>query len=124
MAPKPIYEELEKKVKELGEGEKKYRHLFETALVGIYRTRIVDGKYLAANRTLAKLMGYDSVDQFIAEYVASKHYTDPKRREELLQKLHAQGRVDEFEIEMTRKDGSPVQVSVSAVAQIPGVFSK
>ena len=33
--------------KALRESEKKHRHLFETAMVGIYRTRIEDGKFLA-----------------------------------------------------------------------------
>jgi two-component system cell cycle sensor histidine kinase/response regulator CckA len=116
MSKKLTYEELENKVKELEESEKKYRHLFETSMVGIYRTRISDGKFLAANQTLAELMGYDSVDHFIAEYVTSKHYTDPKRREELLHQIQTQGRVDGFEIEMTRIDGSIVQIAISAAA--------
>jgi len=116
MSKKLTDEELENKVKELEESEKKYRHLFETSMVGIYRTRISDGKFLAANQTLAELMGYDSVDHFIAEYVTSKHYTDPKRREELLHQIQTQGRVDGFEIEMTRIDGSIVQIAISAAA--------
>ncbi len=116
MDKKPTYEELEHKTKKLEESEKKYRQLFETAMVGIYRTRIDDGKFLAANQTLAELMGYNSVDQFLEEYVTSKHYTDPKRREELLYQIRSQGRVDGFEIEMTRTDGSLVTIEISAAA--------
>ena len=116
MDKKPAYEELENKIKKLEESEKKYRQLFETAMVGIYRTRIDDGKFLAANQTLAELMGYNSVDQFLEEYVTSKHYTDPKRREELLYQIRSQGRVDGFEIEMTRTDGSLVTIEISAAA--------
>jgi PAS domain S-box-containing protein len=116
MEKKPTYEELEHKIKKLEESEKKYRQLFETAMVGIYRTRIHDGKFLAANQTLAELMGYHSVDQFVKEYVTSKHYTDPKRREELLYQIRSQGRVDGFEIEMTRTDGSLVPIEISAAA--------
>ena len=114
MEKKPTYEELEHKIKKLEESEKKYRQLFETAMVGIYRTRIHDGKFLAANQTLAELMGYNSVDQFVKEYVTSKHYTDPKRREELLYQIRSQGRVDGFEIEMARTDGSLVPIEISA----------
>ncbi|RZB32977.1 MAG: hypothetical protein SRB2_04190 [Desulfobacteraceae bacterium Eth-SRB2] len=116
MEKKPTYEELEHKIKKLEESEKKYRQLFETAMVGIYRTRIHDGKFLAANQTLAELMGYHSVDQFVKEYVTSKHYTDPKRRKELLYQIRSQGRVDGFEIEMTRTDGSLVPIEISAAA--------
>jgi PAS domain S-box-containing protein len=116
MEKKPTYEELEHKIKKLEESEKKYRQLFETAMVGIYRTRIDDGKFLAANQTLAELMGYNSVDQLVKEYVTSKHYTDPKRREELLYQIRSQGRVDGFEIEMARTDGSLVTIEISAAA--------
>ncbi|MBW2088022.1 MAG: PAS domain S-box protein [Deltaproteobacteria bacterium] len=116
MNKKPTVEELEHKIEKLEESEKKYRQLFETAMVGIYRTRINDGKILAANQTLAELMGYDSVDQFVKEYVTSKHYTDPKRREELLYQIRSQGRVDGFEIEMARTDGSLVTIEISAAA--------
>ena len=116
MKKKPTYEELEKRIKKLEESEEKYRHLFETAMVGIYRTRIDDGKFLAANRTLAKLMGYDSVDQLIKEFVTSEHYADPMRREELIHQIRSQGRVDGFEIEMTRTDGSCVPIEISAAA--------
>ncbi len=116
MKKKPTYEELELKIAQLEKSEKKYRQLFESAMVGIYRTRIHDGKFLAANRALAKLMGYDSVDQFVEQYVTSEHYTDPKRREELLDQIRTQGRVDGFEVEMARGDGSPVTIEISATA--------
>jgi len=116
MKKKPTYEELELKIAQLEKSEKKYRQLFESAMVGIYRTRIHDGKFLAANRALAKLMGYDSVDQFVEQYVTSEHYTDPKRREELLDQIRTQGRVDGFEVEMARADGSPVTIEISAAA--------
>jgi len=116
MGKKPTYKELEHRIKKLKESEKKYRHLFETAIVGMYRTRIEDGKILAANQTFAKLMGFDSVDQLVKEYVTSKHYTDPNRRKELLDQLRSQGRVDEFEIELTRADGSPISIEIGAAA--------
>jgi PAS domain S-box-containing protein len=114
MKKKPTYEELELKITQLEESEKKYRQLFETAMVGIYRTRIHDGKFLAANQTLAKLMGYDSVDQLVKEYVTSEHYADPKRRKELFDQIRTQGRVDGFEIDMTRADGSLITIEISA----------
>lgn len=116
MRKKPTYKELEYQIKKLKGSDKKYRHLFETAMVGIFRTRMDDGKFLAANQTLAELMGYDSVDQLVKEYVVLKHYTDPEHCEELLSQIRLQGRVDGFEIEMTRTDGSLVSVEVSAAA--------
>jgi two-component system cell cycle sensor histidine kinase/response regulator CckA len=100
----------------LRESEEKHRHLFETAMIGIYRTRIEDGKFLEANQKLAKMLGYESVDRLIEEYVTSKHYTDPTLRNELLNLLQTQGWVDGFEIEMMRTDGSTIQIELSATA--------
>jgi PAS domain S-box-containing protein len=96
--------------------EEKHRHLFETAMIGIYRTRIEDGKFLAANQKMANMLGYETVDRLVEEYVTSIHYTDPKLRKELLDQLQSQKRVDDFEIEMTRTDGSTIQIALSATA--------
>jgi PAS domain S-box-containing protein len=111
---KPTYEELAQRVKELEQREEKYRHLFETAMVGIYRTRIEDGKILAANEALAKMMGYEGVDTFVEEFVTSKHYANSKRRQELLKQLQSHGKADGFEVEMKRCDGSCIHIALSA----------
>ena len=98
----------------LRDSEEKYRDLFETAMVGLYRSRIEDGKILEANQACADIFGYDSADQFVAECVTSEHYANPARRQELLQQLSAQGKVDEFEILATRLNGSHVNIAISA----------
>jgi two-component system cell cycle sensor histidine kinase/response regulator CckA len=100
----------------LKESEKKYRSLFETAMVGMYRTRIADGQFLAANQKLVRLMGYDSFERMAREYKTANHYTDPQRRRQLLDALETNGWVDGFEIEMRRTDGSTLQIAVSARA--------
>jgi two-component system cell cycle sensor histidine kinase/response regulator CckA len=106
--------ELKSAEEALRASDEKYRHLFKTAMVGIYRTRIADGTFLAANHKLAQMMGYPSVDTFIQEYITTEHYVDPNRRQELLQLLETQGQVEDFEIEMTRRDGSTIQIALSA----------
>ena len=114
MIEKSSYEELAQRVKELEQSEEKYRHLFETAMVGIYRTRIEDGRVLAANKALAKMMGYEAVDTFVEEFVTSEHYADPNRRQELLNQLKSHGKVDGFEVEVNRNDGSLIRIALSA----------
>ena len=108
--------ELKSAEEALKESEEKYRHLFETAMVGMYRTRLEDGRFLAANNKLAEMMGYESVEHFVKEYVTSTHYADPNLRDELLRRLQTQGWVDDFEIEMMRTDGSTIQIALSATA--------
>jgi PAS domain S-box-containing protein len=116
MVQESTYDKLIKKIETLEEKEQLYRQLFNTAMVGIYRTRLADGKFLAANKTLANMMGYRSVDTFISEFVTSKHYVDPNRRQELMAQLEQHNQVDGFETEMVRVDGSTIQIALSATA--------
>jgi len=108
--------ELLKKIARLETKEKLYRQLFDSAMVGIYRTRLSDGKFLAANRTLANMMGYQSVEKFVSEFVTSENYVDPQRRQTLMAILEKHGRVDGFETEMRCADGSAIQIALSATS--------
>ena len=45
--------------------EEKYRGIFENAVEGIFQTT-ADGHYLVANPTLARMYGYDSVEELQA----------------------------------------------------------
>ena len=101
--------------KALKQSEEKYRSLFETAMVGLYRSRIDDGKILAANQAYADIVGYDSPDQFYRDFKTSEHYVDPERRRELLGLLKEKGRVDGFEISSIRPDGDIIEIAVSAI---------
>jgi two-component system cell cycle sensor histidine kinase/response regulator CckA len=101
--------------KALKQSEEKYRNLFETAMVGLYRSRIDDGKILAANQSFAEIMGYDSPDQFYQDFKTTEHYADPDRRQELLRLLKEKGRVDGFEIMCIRPDGALTEIAVSAI---------
>jgi PAS domain S-box-containing protein len=99
----------------LKQSEEKYRNLFETARVGLYRSRIEDGKILLANQAFAEIMGYDSPGQFYKNFKTTEHYAQPERRRELLHLLKKNGRVDGFEILSIRLDGSYVDIAVSAI---------
>jgi len=99
----------------LKESEEKYRNLFETALIGLYRSRIDDGQILFANQAFAEIMGYDSPDQFYEGFKTTEHYADLDRRRELLRLLNENGRVDGFEIMSIRPDGTHTEIAVSAI---------
>jgi PAS domain S-box-containing protein len=90
--------------------------LFERSSEGIFRTAL-DGTILMANPALAKMAGFDSVDRLLDEVPnVMALYRDPARRAELVREILEQGSVDGFEIEMRRRDGSPVWISVNAAA--------
>ncbi|MDD1715518.1 MAG: PAS domain S-box protein, partial [Methanolinea sp.] len=74
--------------------------------VGLVRTRISDGGVLEANEQMARMFGYESVHEFIQEFLFAEHYIDPGSRERLLAELQDNGSIANFEAGFTRKDGS------------------
>jgi len=98
----------------LRESEEKLRNFFDNAEVGLFRSRINDGRILDCNDLLARQFGYDSRDQCIAEHFASEHYVDPDVRKRILAQMSKSGGVGNFEVQVTRRDGSPFWISYSA----------
>jgi len=91
----------------LRESEAKYRNLFNNAQVGLYRTRISDGKFVEANDALARMFGYeDRADILDAEYITADNYVDPSTRETLLAIISKHGEFRNFEARLYRKDRS------------------
>ena len=90
----------------LKESEETYRNLFQNAQVGLFRTRISDGKLLESNEQLAKMFGYDNREEFIAEYITSPNYVDPGTRERMSDMIKKDGFIKNFEARFYRKDRS------------------
>ncbi|MFN2621631.1 MAG: PAS domain S-box protein [Chthoniobacterales bacterium] len=111
-----VLEQLESRVAErtasLQRAQEQYRSIFNNAIDGIFRTS-PDGRFLVANPVAARIFGFDSPEQLIAERgdIARQGYVDPSRREEFLRLMAAQGVVNSFEFEAYRKDGSRVWIS-------------
>jgi PAS domain S-box-containing protein len=96
----------------LRHADEKYRVIFENALDGIFQST-PDGQFISANPALARMFGYESVDEFIADRtnIERQHYIDPDRRE-IFKKLMAEtGIVQNFELQAYRKDGSIIWTS-------------
>lgn len=88
------------------ESEETYRNLFQNAQVGLFRTRISDGKILESNEQLARMFGYDTREEFIREYTTSGNYVDPGTREKMLALIKRDGHIENFEARFYRKDRS------------------
>ena len=104
------HKELEKVLRE---NEERYRNLYQTSLVGLYRSRIRDGKVLNANRTTAEILGFKDESTLINSYSIADTYSR-ERRLELLRQLEENGEVRGFEIESTAADGVTKDLAVSA----------
>lgn len=106
--------------RQLADAELRYRSIFEDSVVGMFQTS-VDGHYLAANRALAALYGYESPAALIAGLsdIAARLYVDPARRDEFKTLIREHNRVNDFESEVYRRDGSRIWISENAHA-VPG----
>jgi PAS domain S-box-containing protein len=94
--------------------EMKYRGIFENAVVGIFQIS-VDGRILAANPSLARMLGYGSPDELVAEITDfRKLFVEPGRRLQLLHKIRDNVTVTDFEAQVNRKDGSKIWVLMNA----------
>ena len=91
-----------------------YRAIYNNAIEGIYQSTL-EGCYLMANPSLARMYGYASSNSLIAKLNDINHqlYVDPKRREEFEQTLIQQGYISGFEAEVHRRDGTTLWISES-----------
>ncbi len=111
--------ELEDRVQErtasLAAAEAKYRSIFENAVEGIFQSNPTAG-YISANPALARIFGYDSPEQLIAELNRPEEqlYVEPTRRQDFQQAIAQQGTVYSFESQVYRRDGSIIWISENA----------
>jgi PAS domain S-box-containing protein len=97
--------------------EEQYRSIFENAIEGIFQTT-PSGRYLKVNPALARMYGYESVDEMIAGLtkIENQLYVDPTRRNDFIRIMREDGSVKHFESEIYRKDGSKMWISENARA--------
>jgi diguanylate cyclase (GGDEF)-like protein/PAS domain S-box-containing protein len=84
--------------------EQDFSTLFELLPIGAYRSKL-DGSVVSVNKALARLNGYESANQMLAQMqdVLANPYLHPSRREEFWLLLRTHGHVTNFETEMLRQ---------------------
>ncbi|MHA1629694.1 MAG: PAS domain S-box protein [Candidatus Heimdallarchaeota archaeon] len=98
---------------ETKESTLKYQYLFENALVGMYRTEITTGRIIEANETMARIFGFDTVDEYKKIFV-TQFYPDEKNRQEFLATIKAHGTLTGYQLQLLKKNGEKIWVSLSA----------
>lgn len=92
----------------------RYRRLIEGSDVGLFQTT-PDGEIRWVNRAAARIVGYDSPEEFTAAVGDIRQiYVDPSRRDDFLREIEAHGEISGFQYEISRKDGSLRWIEVSA----------
>jgi len=96
----------------LRQTEEKYRTIFENAVNGIFQTT-PDGNYISANPALARIYGYDSPEEIIANVtnIGEQLYVDSNRRAEFMRLMQENGAVSNFESQIYGKDGRGIWIS-------------
>jgi two-component system, sensor histidine kinase and response regulator len=107
----------EETIEALRRAEQKYRSIFENATEGIFQTTPA-GKYLNANPALARMFGYDSPEELLADLtdIGSQLYVEPDRRHKFALAIRSYGRVQDFESQIYRRDKSVIWISEHARA--------
>jgi two-component system cell cycle sensor histidine kinase/response regulator CckA len=94
-----------------------YRDIFESALLGIYASR-VDGTLKWCNATFARLLGFESVQQVLAPNQAPLHIPPDQRGAWLDEMRNRGGRLERARLQFRRRDGEILHV----IATIVGAF--
>jgi PAS domain S-box-containing protein len=101
----------------LSASEKKYRDIFDNAIMGIYQST-PEGKYLNVNNALARLFGYSTPEEMLADIDDIQHqiYVNPEDRVTLKKLFAEQGSVKGFQVEYKRRDDSRFWISITGSA--------
>jgi PAS domain S-box-containing protein len=97
------------------DAERQYRDIFDGAIEGIYRIS-PEGKPLAVNSALAKMLGYESAQEVVSTITDLAHqvWLDPSGRPRFLQLLEQHEVVRGYECQLKRKDGTALWVSLNS----------
>ena len=98
----------------LRESEAGYRAVYEGAAEGMFQTSTA-GRILAANDSLARILGYDSAEEVVEMVVdiARQVWVNADERAAFIRRVEQQGVVRQHECQFVRKDGEKIWVSLN-----------
>jgi PAS domain S-box-containing protein len=99
----------------LRSSEEQYRHIFENALEGMFRST-PEGRYLKVNPTLARMFGYDTQEEMIEQVtdIGRQLYVDLKERDLCVGVLKQDNILKRFEVQMRRRDGAQIWTVINS----------
>lgn len=95
----------------LKRSETLYRTIINTIQDVFYRTD-ENGIILFASPSILTLLGYESMDEIIGQPI-TRMWKQPEKRQAMLDRIQQEGHINDFEVELKKKDGTRVFVSVS-----------
>jgi diguanylate cyclase (GGDEF)-like protein/PAS domain S-box-containing protein len=89
--------------------ESRYRELYENVVAGVFQMS-PDGKFMAANPALVRLLGYASEDELLERSIGEDLYVHAEDRANWLRNMAAAGEIRNAELVLRRKDGRKIVV--------------
>jgi len=101
----------------LAEAERKYRGIFDEAIVGMFQST-PDGRFLSVNRSMARIFGFRSPEEMISSItdISRQMYVIPKQHDEFCMVMDKLGSMMSLECEALRKDGTRIWIASSGRA--------
>jgi PAS domain S-box-containing protein/putative nucleotidyltransferase with HDIG domain len=93
----------------LRESEERFRTLYESAPIGLYRTA-PDGSILMANAALVKMLGFSSQDALLERNLEVEGFELAHSRSQFLERVEKEETITGLESVWTRQDGTTVVV--------------
>ena len=95
----------------------RYQSIVQYAVEGIFQST-PDSRYLLVNPALARMYGYESPVEMLAEVtdISKSVYVDPTVRDNFKQLMESEGKVTGLEYQVRRKDGTTIWISEHARA--------
>jgi PAS domain S-box-containing protein len=117
-----VYQDItgEKIHARLRESEDMYRHMVDDLNIGIYRsTGDPEGRFIWGNTGLLSILGFEDLADLRGVPVREL-FQKPGGRKALLRELQEKKFVKNRLLSLRKKDGTPVKVSVTALAEFDG----
>ena len=123
-------DELTRQEQDLRKSEENYRSVIDNIQDMFYRSDLA-GNLIMASPSVAKNLGYASLDSILNKSIATTFYYVPEKRDEMLRILADKGSIWDYEVQLKQKDGTPLWVSTYShyyrdekgnVAGIEGIF--
>jgi PAS domain S-box-containing protein len=104
-------DEQKRAVEALRKSEKRYRDLFNSIPIGLYRTT-PEGSILDVNPAMLEILGYSNRDVLLL-VESTDIYVDPDDRNQFQRLLEEKGFVHDFTVQLRRHDGRRIWVSIN-----------
>ncbi|SDK75630.1 PAS domain S-box-containing protein/diguanylate cyclase (GGDEF) domain-containing protein [Maridesulfovibrio ferrireducens] len=99
--------------KALRVAKEKYRNIFVRAVEGIFRSTL-DGEFVEVNPALARILGFDSPEEALTKGCGYERFAEPDERFRYIEFLKRDKYLNDYEIQIKRKDGTLVWISESS----------